>query len=88
MRKALNQPDSFDSTALEDQEDVLLFTLHEVDASKRESARRLWNPVIVVVIESIDQLETDREISRHKSKNRLLSSYIEKGESRVKSERK
>lgn len=58
-------------------------TLPTEEAPKKKSARRLQNPIFNVAIESNDKPDRDQGLSRYTPKNRLLTSYIEKGERRV-----
>lgn len=87
-RGTLNQPGSFESTTLKDLHGFMLSTLPGKDEVKEGSNCCLWNLIFYAAVESVDKPGSDRGIAHYTSTNRLLTSYVEKGESQIKFARK
>lgn len=80
--RALNQTDSFSSINFNKSRLFMLFTLAGEDALEEELARCLKNHTCSVNVQPTDKPNGDQVIVRYMSTNRLLRSYMEKGESR------
>lgn len=64
-------------------------TLYAVDIFRRKVLKKkvayvLWNPIFNAPVKSIAKLHPDTGVARYMSANRLIRSYLKKGESRLK----
>lgn len=84
VRRVLNQPESFDTTSLEDLDDFILSIFPEEDALKEKLARGFRNPMFNAALKSVNKLDRDQMVARYASTNRLLTSYMEKGDNWLK----
>lgn len=78
MRHALNKPDLFDHTTLEDLEVLMSSTLPGKDDLKEEADCRFSNLIFDADVESSDKPEREYKIRRYTSTIQAFTSYMGK----------